>query len=254
MFTNFLSPCPLRQSISTVDQFVFGMRAHRRSISTDLFLGMNLHRRSISTDFLLKSTVDATSTVYSSRLILIDRRYRPYSQVGEFLSTVDIDCDRSTGRLKSNRPIDDTCANIHTNTHRHTRTHTLSHAHRHTLSHKYTHTHTQTRTHTHSHAHIHTHTLTRTHTLVHKPTPTPTPTHACTHTHTYIHRHTHTQTHARARTHTHKHMHIHTYKFCMCIRLHETTYQHINRYSEFVLLEFWLCIVVFKTFKLNVYQ
>ena len=35
-----------------------------------------------------------------------------YSQVSESLSTVDIDRDRSTGRLKSNRPIDDTCANL----------------------------------------------------------------------------------------------------------------------------------------------
>ena len=33
------------------------------------------------------------------------RRYRPYSEVGESLSTVDIDSDRSTGRLKSNRPM-----------------------------------------------------------------------------------------------------------------------------------------------------
>ena len=35
MFTIFLSPCLLRRSISTVDRFFFGMRAHRRSISTD---------------------------------------------------------------------------------------------------------------------------------------------------------------------------------------------------------------------------
>jgi len=72
--------------------------------------GMNPYRRSISTDFWVKSTVDQISTVFSSRWIIIDRRYRPYSQVGESLSTVDIDRDRSTGRLKSNRPIDDTCA------------------------------------------------------------------------------------------------------------------------------------------------
>ena len=48
-------------------------------------------------------------TIFSSRWILIDSRYRPYSQVGKSWSTVDIDHDRSTSRLKSNRPIDDTC-------------------------------------------------------------------------------------------------------------------------------------------------
>jgi len=108
MFTIILSPCPLRRSISTVDRFFFGIRAHRRSIWT-IFFGMNPYRRSISTDFWVKSTVDQISTVFSSSWILIDRRYRPYSQVGESLSTVDIDRDQSTGRLKSNRPIDDTC-------------------------------------------------------------------------------------------------------------------------------------------------
>ena len=36
-------------------------------------------------------------------------RYRPSFQIGESASTVDIDRDKSTGRLKSNRPIDDTC-------------------------------------------------------------------------------------------------------------------------------------------------
>jgi len=116
-------------STSTVDvdcrPIFFGMRAHRRSISTDFFFGMNPYRRSISTDFWVKSTVDqistvfsnrfnpyqpSISTVFSSRWILIERRYRLYSQVGESLSTVDIDRDRSTSRLKSNRPIDDTCA------------------------------------------------------------------------------------------------------------------------------------------------
>jgi len=73
---------------------------------------MNPYRRSISTDFWVKLTVDQISTVFSSKWILIDRRYQPYSQVGESLSTVDIDRDRSTGRLKSNRPIDDTCGNF----------------------------------------------------------------------------------------------------------------------------------------------
>jgi len=43
---------------------------------------MNPHRRSISTEFLLKSTVDTTSTVFSSRRIRIDRRYRTYSRDG----------------------------------------------------------------------------------------------------------------------------------------------------------------------------
>ena len=33
-------------------------------------------------------------------------------QVGESASTVDIDRDKSTGRLKSNRPLDDTCGNF----------------------------------------------------------------------------------------------------------------------------------------------
>ena len=55
------------------------------------FFGMNPYRLSISTDFWLKSTVDQISTVFSSRWILIDRQYRPYFQVGESLSTVDID-------------------------------------------------------------------------------------------------------------------------------------------------------------------
>ena len=81
-------------STSTVDidrrPIFFGMRAHRRSISTHFF-GMNPHRQSILTDFWVKSMVDQISTVFSSRRILIDRRYRPYSQVGEFLLTVDID-------------------------------------------------------------------------------------------------------------------------------------------------------------------
>jgi len=44
--------------------------------------------------------------------ICIDCRYRPYFKVGELASTVDIDCDKSTGRLKSNRPIDNTCVQI----------------------------------------------------------------------------------------------------------------------------------------------
>jgi len=39
------------------------------------------------------------STVILCRWILIDRRYRPYSLVGESLSTVDIDRDRSTGSI-----------------------------------------------------------------------------------------------------------------------------------------------------------
>ena len=39
------------------------------------------------------------STVILCRWILIDRRYRPYSPVGESLSTVDIDRDRSTGSI-----------------------------------------------------------------------------------------------------------------------------------------------------------
>ena len=45
---------------------------------------------------------------FSSRWTLIDRRYRPYSQVGDSSSTVDIDRDRSIGRLTSSRPIDGT--------------------------------------------------------------------------------------------------------------------------------------------------
>jgi len=39
------------------------------------------------------------STVILCRWILIDRRYRLYSPVGESLSTVDIDRDRSTGSI-----------------------------------------------------------------------------------------------------------------------------------------------------------
>jgi len=76
IFAIFLSPWPLRLSILTVDR---------------LFFGMNPHQQLISSHFLLKSTVDAILTVFSSRKILVDRRYRPYSQVGESLSTVDID-------------------------------------------------------------------------------------------------------------------------------------------------------------------
>ena len=65
------------------------------------------------------------STVFFSECNPIDRRYRPYhsvsvsnpidcwyqpySVVSVILSTVDIDRDQSTGRLKSHRPIDDTC-------------------------------------------------------------------------------------------------------------------------------------------------
>ena len=55
------------------------------------FWGMIPHWWLISTDFLLKSTVDAILTVFSSRWIGINRRYQPYSQVGESLSTVNID-------------------------------------------------------------------------------------------------------------------------------------------------------------------
>jgi len=96
-----------------------------------IFFGMNPHWRSISSDFWLNSTVDAISTIFSSMWILIyrtfkyvnpywppGRRYQPYSQARESLSTVDIDGiggeslstvdivrDRSTGQLKSNRLI-----------------------------------------------------------------------------------------------------------------------------------------------------
>ena len=65
------------------------------------------------------------STVFFSECNPIDRRYRPYhsvsvsnpidcwyqpySVVSVILSTVDIDRDQSTGRLKSHQPIDDTC-------------------------------------------------------------------------------------------------------------------------------------------------
>ena len=131
MFTIFLSPCPLRRSISTVDRFFFGMRAHRRYRPIFWYESIPIfgwNRRSIKYRHYFQigkslSTVDidcilklvnpyrpSISTVFSSMWILIDRRYRPYSQVGESLSTVDIDRDRSTGRwstsrLKSNRPM-----------------------------------------------------------------------------------------------------------------------------------------------------
>jgi len=84
-------------SISTVDFDRFLGEIDGQSNIDRIFKYVNLYRPSIS-------------TVFSSRRILIDRRYRPYSQVGESLSTVDIDRDQSTGRLKSNRPIDDSCA------------------------------------------------------------------------------------------------------------------------------------------------
>jgi len=38
-------------------------------------------------------------TVILCRWILIDRQYQPYSQVGESLSTIDIDRDQSTGSI-----------------------------------------------------------------------------------------------------------------------------------------------------------
>ena len=68
--------------------FLFSMH---RITCRPIYFGMNPHRRLISTDFWLKSTVDATSTVFSSMWILIDRRYRQYSQVVKSLLTIAID-------------------------------------------------------------------------------------------------------------------------------------------------------------------
>jgi len=56
------------------------------------FFGMDPYWRSISTDFWVKLMVDQISTVFSCRWILIDGRHWSYSQVGESLSTVNIDC------------------------------------------------------------------------------------------------------------------------------------------------------------------
>jgi len=84
------------ESTSTVDFDRFLAEIDGRCDIDRLFKYVNPYRPSILTTF-------------SSRRILIDRRYRPYSQLGVSLSTVDIDSDWSTGRLKSNRPIDDTC-------------------------------------------------------------------------------------------------------------------------------------------------
>ena len=52
------------------------------------------------------------STIFSSRWIGIDCQYRPYFQVGELTLTVDINCDKSTCQLNSNRLIDDTCVHF----------------------------------------------------------------------------------------------------------------------------------------------
>jgi len=122
MFTIFLSPCPLRRSISTVDRFflvwghidgwyrpIFFWYESTATFDFDRFLGEIDGRSNIASIFKLVNPYrPSISTVFSSRWILIDRRYRPYSEVGESLSTVDIDRDRSTGQLKSNRPIHDT--------------------------------------------------------------------------------------------------------------------------------------------------
>ena len=101
----FLSLCPLRRSISTIDRF-FLVWVHIDGQYRPIFFGMNPYWQSISTDCFLKSTDDAISTVFSSRWISIDRPYPPYSQEGDSALTVDIDLDKSTGRSKNNRPID----------------------------------------------------------------------------------------------------------------------------------------------------
>jgi len=49
---------------------------------------------------------DRRSTVILRRWIGIDRRYRPYSPVSESASTVDIDCDRSTGSINRWKGVD----------------------------------------------------------------------------------------------------------------------------------------------------
>ena len=78
--------------VSEVNVHDFCLVDSTSTVDIDWFVfGMNPYRLSIFTDFWLKSTVDQISTVFSSRWILIDRRYRPYSQVGESLSTVNID-------------------------------------------------------------------------------------------------------------------------------------------------------------------
>ena len=76
MFTIYLSPCLLRHSISTVDRFFFGMGVHRQSISTDLFLVW------IHIDGRFRPIFGSNRRSIKSR---------PYFQVGESLSTVNID-------------------------------------------------------------------------------------------------------------------------------------------------------------------
>jgi len=59
--------------------------------------------------FYYESYRPSILTIFSRRWNQIDRWYRPYSSVGLMESTVYINLDKSSGRLKSNRPIDDTC-------------------------------------------------------------------------------------------------------------------------------------------------
>jgi len=59
--------------------------------------------------FYYESYRPSISTIFSRRWNQIDRWYRPYSSVGFMESTVYINLHKSSGRLKSNRPIDDTC-------------------------------------------------------------------------------------------------------------------------------------------------
>ena len=123
---HFLSPCPLRRLIVTVNWFFkfFWYEGTSTVYINQFFCGMNPHWRSTLTNFMLESTVDAISTVFSNRWICIDCWYQPYSQVSESLSTVDIDrifqwvspyqtlISTVTGWLKSNQPINDTCGKL----------------------------------------------------------------------------------------------------------------------------------------------
>ena len=96
-FWVFLSVCPLRRSISTVDRFFF--------VWTDRYV----RYRPISGYY--EPNRPLISTVILRRCNLTDRRYRPCCPEGGTEPTVDIDRDQPTGRLKPTDRTDDTCEN-----------------------------------------------------------------------------------------------------------------------------------------------
>jgi hypothetical protein len=98
LFWVFLSVCPLRRSISTVDRIFF--------VWTDRYG----RYRPISGYY--EPNRPSVSTVILRRCNRTDRRYRPYCPVGGTEPTVNIDRDQPTGRLKPTDRTDDTCAKL----------------------------------------------------------------------------------------------------------------------------------------------